>query len=317
MRGLPTFRDPNLLVGAEHFSDAGVYRLADDLAIVQSTDFFAPIVDDPYDYGRIAAANSLSDLYAMGATPRTALNIVGFPESLDSDILADILRGGADAVVEAGAVVLGGHSVRAEEIMFGLAVTGTVDPRAMLTNAGAKPGDALILTKPLGTGLITTANKSDRCPPETLRRAIESMTTLNASGAGAAIEFGAHASTDITGFGLAGHALEMAQASGVGITLSLAGLPIIEGAEALAGKENHSRAVGSNREFTLDRLSLDDEGHARTAFLFDPQTSGGLLIAVDADRADDLIARCRESGLHHAARVGEVVEGDARLLVTS
>lgn len=316
MRDLPEFRDPNLLIGAQHFSDAGVYRLADNLAIVQSTDFFAPIVDDPYDYGRIAAANSLSDLYAMGAAPRTVLNIVGFPPELGHNVLADILRGGADAVLEAGAVVLGGHSVRSPEVMFGLAVTGTVDPARMLTNAGARPGDALVLTKALGTGLITTASKSDRCPEATLHAAIESMRTLNAAGARAALDIGVNASTDITGFGLAGHALEMAQASGTGLRIKLDLLPLLDGAEALAIPQNFSGAVTTNREYTQDRLRLTcQEDHPRLPLVFDPQTSGGLLFSVEPARADDLVIACREAGLAQATRIGDVVEGDGVLHV--
>jgi selenide,water dikinase len=314
VRGLPSFSDPNLLIGPELFSDAGVYRLADDLAIVQSTDFFAPIVDDPYAYGQIAAANALSDIYAMGAQPRTALNIVGFPQDLDLSILSEILRGGADKVREAGAVLLGGHSVRDAEIKYGLAVTGTVNPAHMITNQGARPGDALVLTKALGTGFITTANKADRCPPDVLAGAVESMTMLNAGAAAAAIGVDAKAATDITGFGLAGHALELAEASGVSLRISLRALPLLAGTDMLV--ESASGANTTNREHTIGRIRFEaGEGSTRAAFLFDPQTSGGLLIAVPAARADELIRRLHIVGGTAAARIGEVVDSDSPGLV--
>lgn len=318
MRQLPPFSDPNLLIGAEHFSDAGVYRLAPDLAIVQTTDFFAPIVDDPFTFGQIAAANALSDLYAMGAQPRTALNIVAFPEDLDLDILSDILRGGAERVGHAGAVILGGHSVRDAEVKYGLAVTGTIDPATLITNQAARPGDTLILTKPLGTGVITTANKSDRCPPDTLAAATASMITLNKAATDHARVLGVKAATDVSGFGLAGHALELARASDVRIHLSLEALPVLDGALDLTTPDNFSRANHTNREYAATAIRFTSPDLAttpRAELLFDPQTSGGLLIAIDPASADDLLARCRASNLN-AARIGRVTEGPPAIDVT-
>ena len=205
MRGLPSFDDPDLIVGTDGFSDAGVYRLRDDLLIVQSLDFFPPLVDDPFTFGQIAAANSLSDIYAMGARPKTVLNIVGFPDDqLDLEILGQILQGGADRVQQAGAVVAGGHTVRDTEIKYGLSATGVVEPDKLITNRAALPGQTLVLTKPLGTGFVTTAFKANRCPEEVIAEASRSMAMLNAAGCEAAIAVGAKAATDITGFGLAG-----------------------------------------------------------------------------------------------------------------
>lgn len=311
MQGLPRFEDPNLLIGAEHFSDAGVYRLADNLAIVQTTDFFPPVVDDPFVYGQIAAANSLSDIYAMGARPRTALNIVGFPDTeLDLSILNEILRGGAERVLAAGAVIVGGHSVRDAEVKYGLAVTGTVDPQRMLTNDRARVGDLLVLTKGLGTGFITTANRRDACPAETLTAACASMVSLNDAASKAAVELGASAATDITGFGLAGHSCEMAEASNVTIELSLEKLPLLPGAKELAVKANFTRAIASNRGHTESRTLLAS-GVAESdllPFLFDPQTSGGLLIAISPGSAGELVQRCRGGGAGMAGVVGKVLE---------
>jgi len=313
--------DPSVLVGAEHYSDAAVYRLRDDLAIVQTVDFFSPTVDDPYTFGQIAASNALSDCFAIGAEARTCLNIVGYPDDkLDMDILGEILAGGAERVGLAGATVVGGHSVRDQEIKYGLAVTGTVDPRRMLTNAGARPGHVLVLTKALGTGLITTADKKGACPPEVLAGAIESMKTLNRGAGEAARDLLASGVTDITGFGLAVHAGEMAIASGVTLALDLERLPLLEGAEALATPEHHCRASKTNREHGERGLRLErDElaGSARAEFLFDPQTSGGLLVAIAPSSAQELIARCGESGLGDAVVVGEVKEPEpgVRVLV--
>jgi selenide,water dikinase len=313
VRDLPGFDDPDLLIGPDSFSDAGVYRIAPDLALVQTCDFFPPIVDDPFTYGQIAATNALSDVYAMGARPKTALNIVGFPDKeLDLAILTEILRGGADRVRAAGAVIVGGHSVRDTEIKYGLAVTGIVDPARMLTNAGARAGDALVLTKGLGTGLIATANRAERCPPQTLAAACASMIALNDAAARAALDLGASAATDVTGFGLAGHALEMAEASGVTLEFELARLPVLPGALNLATPENHSAATKTNRAHAADRIELPraDAG-ARAELLFDPQTSGGLLIAMAPDRAGELVARIGPP----AAVVGRVTARAGRPLV--
>ncbi len=310
--------DPSVLVGAEHFSDAAVYRLRDDLAIVQTVDFFSPIVDDPFTFGQIAAANALSDCFAMGADARTCLNIVGYPDNvLPMDVLAEILAGGAERVGFAGATVVGGHSVRDQEIKYGLAVTGTVDPARMLTNAGARPGDVLVLTKPLGTGLVTTARKKGNCPDPVLQGAVDSMRALNLSAGDGARELGASGATDITGFGLAVHAGEMAAASGATLAIELARLPLLDGALGLATSEHHSRASKTNREHASALIQHSSEPETPLLeFLFDPQTSGGLLVAIEGSRADALIARCADAGLGQAAVIGEVMApGSASLVI--
>ena len=314
---MPRFQDPNLLIGAEHFSDAGVYRLGPDLAIVQTVDFFPPVVDDPFVYGQIAAANALSDVYAMGARPRTALNIVGFPDKdLDLWILHEILRGGAERVIAAGAVILGGHSVRDAEVKYGLAVTGTVDPRRMLTNERARLGDLLVLTKGLGTGFITTANRRGECPTETLAAACASMVALNAVASAAAVELSASAATDITGFGLAGHACEMAEASDVTLEFHLAKLPLLPGAMDLAIAAYYTRAIASNRDFTSERtaLGVGVEASALLPFIYDPQTSGGLLVAVSPGEAGEFVQRCRGGGAGMATVVGQVLAASEKRL---
>lgn len=318
VQGLPGFDDPNLIIGAEHFSDAGVYRLAEDLAIVQSVDFFPPLVEDPFVFGQIAAANALSDLYAAGAAPKTALNIVGFPKSAPLTLLQEILRGGADRVRAAGAVVLGGHSVQDDEIMYGLCATGVVDPRRLMSNRGARAGDVLVLCKPLGTGFISTALRARRCPPATLAGACASMVALNRAAAEAAVAVGARAATDVTGFGLAGHAFEMAEASDVTVRLHLNDLPLLEGVEALIGPRNFTRANATNREFLEASLEIAIEAPGdRLEIIFDPQTSGGLLVALDPQRVDEFLERCREGGLESAAVVGEVADRiqDATVIV--
>jgi len=308
VRSLPPVTDPNLLVGAEGFSDAGIYRIHDTLALVQTVDFFPPVVDDPYAYGQIAAANSLSDVYAMGGEPKTVLNIVGFPDNkLPMSVLEEILRGGAERVTAAGAVILGGHSVRDAEIKFGLSVTGFVDPAKMMTNRAAKPGDVLVLTKALGTGFITTANRKGECPADVLAAAVDSMTQLNRDASRAAVSLGARAATDITGFALAGHGGEMAESSGVTLRFHIDALPALPGALDLAKAGHLSRANKSNREF-VEKFSRFDVADDRALLLFDPQTSGGLLVALAADRADEFVQRCRAAGMQRTAIVGEVLK---------
>jgi selenide, water dikinase len=303
--------DPNLLVGTETSDDAGVYRLTDQLALVQTVDFFPPLVDDPYVFGQIAAANALSDVYAMNGRPLTVLNIVAFPDKdLPLSILAEILRGAAERVAEAGAITVGGHSLRDTEVKFGLSVTGLVDPAELLTNAGARVGDSLVLTKPLGTGFVTTAFKRRECPPELLERAVASMIQLNMIGRDALREAGgAHGLTDVTGFGLAGHASEMAEAANVTLELETRSFPRIDGIELLAKPEFHNRATKSNREFLEGRVDVGASAEQLGLELaFDPQTSGGLLIAVDPRRRDQLIDSLRRRGARAAAVVGRVVE---------
>ncbi len=315
MRGLPKFTDPNLIVGAESFSDAGVYRLRDDLYIVQTLDFFPPLVNDPNLYGQIAAANALSDAFSMGARVVTAMNIVGFPDNeLDLSVLQEILAGGAAKVMEAGAVIVGGHSVRDTEVKYGLSVTGVVSPEHLLTNAGAKPGDALILTKALGTGFVTTAAKAGKCSQEVLGAATASMVMLNRFGNDPFCTAVAHAATDVTGFGLSGHAAEMARASHATLCLDVAKLPDLPGALEFWRRGFKTRASKSNREFLSESLRIESGVDLERAELtFDPQTSGGLLIAVPAAEADALVERAVESGATVAAVIGEVIEPQANL----
>jgi selenide, water dikinase len=317
LRGLPGRPlDPNLLVGTETCDDAGVYRVSDDLALVQTLDFFPPLVDDPSTFGRIAATNALSDIYAMNGRPLTAMNIVGFPDAeLDLSILGEILRGAGEVVTAAGAVTVGGHSLRDAEVKFGLSVTGLVNPAEVVTNAGAKVGDILVLTKPLGTGFVTTAAKKGECPPEVLERAVASMTTLNAIGRDAwRAAGGASAATDVTGFGLAGHATEMAEGARLTIAIDVAKLPRIEGTEALANPTFHTRATKTNRSFVAPRLRIEPSADALgLEYAFDAQTSGGLLIAIAPDRVDRLLAELALRRSPAAAVVGRVLDRDGEL----
>ena len=310
--------DPNVLVATDTADDAGVYRLGEGLALVQTLDFFPPLVDDPFAYGQIAAANSLSDVYAMNGRPLTALNIVAFPDNeLDLSVLGEILRGGAERVAAAGAVILGGHSVRDSEVKYGLSVTGLVDPAELLTNATARVGDVLVLTKPLGTGFVTTAFKKEGCPEDVLDRAVASMTQLNAVGRDALrAAGGAHALTDITGFGLAGHASEIADGSGLTVELDTRSLPVIPGSEPLAVPKFHNRASKSNREFLEGRLRIEPGADPLgVEYAFDAQTSGGLLISVDPANADTLLAELERRGSMAAAAVGRVVERRGEIAV--
>jgi selenide, water dikinase len=314
----PRAPDPNVLVGTETFDDAGVFRLADGLAIVQTLDFFPPLVDDPFTFGQIAAANALSDVYAMNARPVTAMNIVGFPDDeLPLEILIEILKGGADRVAQSGAALVGGHSLRDTGIKFGLSVTGVVDPAEMLTNASGRPGDVLVLTKPLGTGFVTTAAKKGECPPAVLERAIASMIQLNAVGRDSLrAAGGAHAVTDVTGYGLAGHASEMADGAGVTVEIDLAALPLITGSEPLATSRYSSRASITNRAYVEERLQVNPAADPmRLAYAFDAQTSGGLLIAVDPGHADRLVAELRSAGALAAAKIGRLTERQGRIAV--
>jgi len=310
--------DPNLLVGTETQDDAGVYRLTDDIALVQTIDFFPPVVDDPFLYGQIAAANALSDVYAMGGKPITGLNLVGYPDDKDPKLtwLDEILRGGAERFAKAGAVIVGGHTVRDTEIKFGYAVTGIVHPQRIVTNAGARPGDKLVLTKPLGTGFVTTAHKRGDCPADLFALATASMIQLNDVAGQAMLEFGAHAATDITGFGLAGHALEMALGSKVTLVLSLAALPVFAGVEAFAHKPYLTRASGTNAAFVAGELTKDGKLDAtRLEFFYDAQTSGGMFISVPADRAEALVQALHERGVSAATLVGEVTDRQDKALI--
>ncbi len=297
--------DPNLLVGFDQADDAGVYRLSDELALVQTVDFFSPIVDDPRSFGRIAAANSLSDIYAMGGRPLTALSIVGFPEKENWDLLEGILAGGQEKLLEAGCTLAGGHSVRDDEIKFGYAITGLIHPGRILPNSAARPGDALLLTKPLGTGVISTALKRGACRESHAEAAVESMSRLNRRACELMLECHPHSATDITGFGLVGHAREMALASKVTLRLEAGKLPLLPGALDYALRFQ-PQGLKNNRAFAECAVAYDTQlAPELLALLYDPQTSGGLLIALPAEEADPLLANLLAAGLD-AARIGAV-----------
>ena len=305
-------RDPALLVGLDTSDDAAVYRLRDDLAIVVTTDFFTPIVDDPYDWGRIAATNALSDVYAMGGAPLLALNLVAWPrEGLPFDLLARVLDGGADVVHSAGAIVGGGHSIDDAEPKFGLAVIGTVHPDHVLTNAGARPGDRLVLTKPIGLGVISTALKRDAAPPELVQTAIDVMTTLNAGARDAAVELGdaVHAATDVTGFGLLGHLRELAAGSGVHAVVDASAVPVIDGVRDLLAGGMVAGGTQRNHAFVSEHVDWGALPDTEQLLLADAQTSGGLLLAVAPDAVDTLIAALTRHGALAAAVVGHLTDG--------
>lgn len=295
-----------MLVGTETGDDAGVFRLRPDLAIVNTVDFFTPIVDDPYTFGQISAANSLSDVYAMGGEPKTCLNIVCFPKGkMDIEILGEILRGGAEKVKESGAVVIGGHSIIDDEIKFGMAVTGVIHPDKILRNVGVQEGDALILTKPLGTGIISTALKKGKASTESIDEAVRSMTTLNAAAASVIFNFPVHACSDVTGFGLLGHALGMASGSNVTLVIEAAKMPLLRGAPRLAEKGYLTGGCKRNRDYLNDKMAIDSslrEGLVEVAI--DPQTSGGLLVAVAKRHAAKLVDDLHNAGVKDAAAVG-------------
>jgi selenide,water dikinase len=288
---LPRQVDPRLLVGRESFDDAGVFALSDELALVQTVDFFAPIVDDPYTFGRIAAANALSDVYAMGGEPLTALAIAAFPaEAVPIEVLTEILRGGHDVVHEAGALLVGGHTIIDEEIKFGLAVTGRAHPRRLLTNAAAAAGDRLVLTKPLGTGLLATAHKAGTLTPALLERLVAVMTTLNATASRAALRVEARCATDVTGFGLLGHASHIARASDVTMHFDVATIPLLPGAADAYTAGARTGGAARNAEFLDARVSWGAASEIERALLLDPQTSGGLLVAVPPARLAEYLS---------------------------
>ncbi len=312
LSALPKQTDENLLVGFNTSDDAGVYRITPDLALVQTVDFFTPLVDDPFTFGRIAATNALSDVYAMGGSVLTALALVCFPENTDLAILEQIMRGGLSQMNEAGCTIVGGHSVRDPEIKFGYAVTGTINPQKIFTNTGAQPGDALILTKPLGTGVITTALKQGRAQDEWVQKAVDSMTTLNRSAVEiiSAKGFEVHAVTDVTGFGLMGHGREMALGSNVTLQIEARSVPVMEGALEAIALGAIPGGLLSNRQFAeclvVDAPNAKIPDEIRT-LLFDPQTSGGLLIAIEKSQAASLLEELQNAGLR-AERIGSVIE---------
>jgi len=300
--------DPRLLVGIETADDAGIYQINETTALIQTLDFFTPIVDDPYMFGQIAAANSLSDVYAMGGKPLTAMNIVAFPiEFLPAEVLGEILKGGQDKVIEAGAVIVGGHTIEDSEPKYGLSVTGIVHPDKILKNTGAIPGDLLIITKAIGTGVLSTAAKADMFP-EGVVAAMKSMATLNRRAAETAEKFTIHACTDITGFGLLGHAYEMAAGSGVRMRLQATAIPLLTDAAEAAHIGLVPAGAYRNREY-LKTITMDSTVPGNIQDLcFDPQTSGGLLLSVPVDIAKELLMALKQAGCTEAAIIGEVVE---------
>lgn len=312
MRHLPLPHDPDVLNGFEHGEDAAVYRLTDELAMVQSIDYITPVVDDPYTFGAIAAANALSDLYAMGARPTLALNLVGYPvKSLPLSILKEILRGGADKVVEAGASLIGGHSIDDYEPKYGLAVTGLVNPNQVVCITGARPGDRLVLTKPLGLGIITTGIDRGLVDNATIEKAVVVMTALNGGAAEAMLAVGVHAATDVTGFGLLGHLHQMLAASDVGARIELNAVPVLDEAWDLAVDNCIPDGSYNNYRYAGSFVTWDETiGRPARMVLCDAQTSGGLLLAVSPERTGDLLAALQEMAVPVAAVIGEIVPGE-------
>jgi selenide,water dikinase len=316
LRQLPPITDPNVLIGAATSDDAAVYRINDDLAMAVTVDFFTPVVDDPYDFGRIAAANSLSDLYAMGATPALALNLVGFPSrSLPMEILGEIVRGGAAIASEAGCAIIGGHTIDDEEPKYGLVCIGFAHPSRITANIGAQAGDRLVLTKPLGIGILATAIKRGRATPSQIEAAVRTMTTLNKAGADAihAIQSNSgtsgtvHAVTDVTGFGLLGHVSEMAGGSGVGVRLWASAIPILDGVVELAADDVVPGGTRRNAEWLGQRIMWEEGVPEPLRWaIYDAQTSGGLLVSVAPEAADALIAELESRGTLAAAVIGEI-----------
>jgi selenide,water dikinase len=313
LRHVPTLTDPRILVDASTRDDAAVYRLTPDRALVATVDFFTPIVDDAYDFGRIAAANAFSDVYAMGGTPLLALNLVGWPRGkLPYDLLGDVLRGGADIAKEAGAFVLGGHSVDDPEPKYGMVAIGEVHPDRIVTLARAKAGDVLLLTKPIGTGVLTTALKRDLLTATDLTAAVASMTTLNAGAARAMLAVGVDAATDVTGFGLLGHLHNMLAASGMAAELDSAAVPLLLQAAELAARGSVPGGTGRNRDAVAPHVTFAPGVDETTRVLLcDAQTSGGLLLAVPPERAEALVAALKKEGTPAAARIGRVTAGPA------
>lgn len=322
MSNIPKSTDANLLVGTETSDDAGIYRLSDELALVNTVDYFTPIVDEPYTFGAIAATNSLSDVYSMGGTPKTALNITCWPKAdLELSVLGEIIRGGTDKVLEAGAALVGGHTVDAPELMYGLAVTGVVHPKKFVRNYGAQPGDALILTKNLGIGILTTGLKFNKTGDEVLPKIVASMTRLNAYAAKVMLKYGAHACTDVTGYGLLGHGMEMAEGNNVALKIDSRAVPFFAEAPELVAQDTYTQAYLANMAFLADKVTfhesvvsraLSSEGEIDTMrhILMEAETSGGLLFALPAEHADAALAELHAGDCPEAAIIGEVVAAD-------
>lgn len=308
--------DPNLLVGIDTSDDAGIYRVSDDLALIQTVDYFTPIVDDPYMFGQIAAANALSDVYAMGGQPKTVLNIVGFPvKKLGAAMLAEILKGAADKVKEAGAIIVGGHSIDDQEPKFGMAVTGYVHPNKFFRNVGAKPGDALVLTKPIGVGIITTGIKRGVVTPEQEEQVIATMAALNKQAAEALDGFHVHAVTDVTGFGLLGHSYEMAKGSNVSITISFDAVPILEGTDKLAEQGVIPGGSKANYAWLKDDVEFAPEiAESSQYILCDAITSGGLLVSLPKEEAQEYVQKLYQLNIPAARIIGEVQEWNGKTI---
>ena len=316
---LPEYPNERVLVGPKTFADAGIYKISDDMATVSTLDFFTPVVNNPYDYGQIAAANALSDVYAMGGKPLTAMNILCYPiKSLDRDIVVEILKGSADKVDEAGAVIIGGHTLQDSEIKYGLSVTGIIHPDRIVTNAGARAGDVLVLTKPLGTGLIISAIKADKVLEEHINLATRSMVLLNKTASEVMLEVGVSACTDITGFGLMGHAYELAEASKVTLSFFAGRIPIFDGCERYVRMGLIPGVSKLSKKYLKDAIRIDPKVREELVdVLFDAQTSGGLLISIPKGKAEILCTKLKEKGTLTYDVVGEVCErGDVSIIVT-
>ena len=312
LRQLPEVSHPDLLVGSDTGDDAAVFRMDGELALISTVDFFPPIVDDPYSFGQIAVANALSDVYAMGGKPLTALNIVGFPVGLPKDILVSVLKGGADKAKEAGLLIVGGHTVDDDEPKYGLAVTGVVRPGEQVTNAGARVGDSLVLTKPIGTGVITTAGKQQRVSDAVLDGAVEIMATLNRAASEAMLKVGVNACTDVTGFGLLGHLRTMVESSNVAARVRHEQVPLLAGAWELAKDGIAPGGTRRNLDSVKDMVAWPDGlDEVWPVLLCDAQTSGGLLVSVASDETGDLVSELRTAGVETAAIVGEIVTANS------
>jgi selenide,water dikinase len=308
--------DENVIIGLDRADDAGVYRISDDLALIQTVDFFTPIVDDPYWFGQIAAANALSDVYAMGGTPKTAMNLVAFPaKTMDLSILRQIIQGGGDKLKEAEVVLIGGHSIEDKEIKYGLSVTGTIHPKRVLAKKNLRPGDSLVLTKPLGTGIVNTAIKADMVSEQLSEKVTRLMAALNRDAARIMANFDINACTDVTGFGLLGHLAEMVNGSGCSARIFSAQVPVIPEAEGFAAMGLIPAGAYKNREFREQMITFA-ETVSRTLqdLMFDPQTSGGLLISVSDVHCNDLISALKEGGIPDAVRIGDVVDSQQEII---
>lgn len=316
MKNLPSQYNPNVLVGLETGDDGAVYKLGEDIAIIQTLDFFTPVVDDPYQFGQVAAANSLSDVYAMGGKPILALNILCFPNCLPTDVMEEILKGGADKVIEAGAVLIGGHSVEDNEPKYGLSVTGKVHPNKILTNKGSKPGDRLILTKPLGSGILNTAIKAEMITPEAYREVLKVMTLLNDTGINAVEDAKVNACTDITGFGLVGHAVEMAEGSEMSMLLYADKIPYIAEAKEKAEMGLIPGGMYRNKSYYSTKVEMRKTfDESLQDIFYDPQTSGGLLLSIPADEADKVLERLRKKHPCEYAEIGRVIEKEEKSVI--